>query len=134
MKQLDTLKVYEIFDENLEQLLDDIAQDNYMYKFDDDDIDEDALDFVRTLSIDVNSKYIGLVGKYKIMVIDIRGGHNQIPFEFEILQYPKLRLQKILDVHLESTGDILKPVKCFLACKQYQHKKIKILQIYEKPD
>jgi len=90
-----------------------------MYKYDDDDIDEDALEFVRTLSIDVNSKYIGLVGKHKIMVIDIRGGHNQIPFEFEILHYPKLRLEKILDVHLESTGDILNPVKCFLACKQY---------------
>ena len=41
-------------------------------------------------------------------------------------------MEKIIDVHLESTEDAKNPVKCFLACKTYQDKKIKIIQIYDK--
>lgn len=35
-------------------------------------------------------------------------------------------------MHLESTGDAKNPVKCFLACKTYQDKRIKIIQIFDK--
>ena len=34
---------------------------------------------------------------------------------------------------MESTGDAKNPVKCFLVCKVFLHKKIKVIQVYDSP-
>lgn len=90
MKQLDTLMIYEIKDNDIEKLMEDIKNKNYMYKYDDDDLEIDTLAFVKFMKVDINSKYIGLIGKQKIMIIDILNQKNmkKKPYEFDIQKYP----------------------------------------------
>lgn len=51
--------------------MDDIEHQRYHYKYDDQDDEIDSLSFVRYLKVDIHSKHVCLVGKHKIMVIDI---------------------------------------------------------------
>ena len=82
--------------------MDDIDNHNYIYKYDDKNIEIDSLSFVKYMKCDVHSKYIGLVGKGKIMIIDILNQNNTKPYEFDIHKYPQSRLETIFDVHIES--------------------------------
>ena len=63
--------IYEIKDNNIRQLMDDIRKQNHIYKFDDNDEEIDSLSFVKYMKIDINSKYLCLVGKSKVMIINI---------------------------------------------------------------
>jgi hypothetical protein len=49
----------------------DIENNNHIYKFDDNNVDIDSLSFVRYMKCDIHSKYIILVGKTKVMIINI---------------------------------------------------------------
>ena len=64
--------------------MDDIRKKNYIYKFDDNDEEIDSLNFVKYMKIDINSEYICLVGKSKIMIIDIVKQKDKAPYEFDI--------------------------------------------------
>ena len=62
----------------------DIKNKNHIYKFDDNDDEIDSLSFVKYMKIDINSKYICLVGKSKVMIIDIVKQKDKAPYEFDI--------------------------------------------------
>ena len=64
--------------------MDDIRKQNHIYKFDDNDEEIDSLSFVKYMKIDINSKYLCLVGKSKIMIIDIEKQKEKAPYEFDI--------------------------------------------------
>ena len=79
----------------------DIKNQNYSYRYDDHDTEVDTLSFVKYIRCDINSKYLGLIGKQKIMIIDIVKPKDK-PYEFDIQKYPGPRLEAIYDVHIES--------------------------------
>jgi len=64
--------------------MNDISENKYFYKFDDEDEEIDSLAFVKYMKCDINSKYICLVGKHKIMVIDIAKQMKKAPYQFDI--------------------------------------------------
>ena len=99
---MDSLLIYEIKDNNIRLLMDDIRHGRHIYKYDDKNVEIDSLSFVKYMKCDVHSKYIGLVGKGKIMIIDILNQNNTKPYEFDIHKYPQSRLETIFDVHIES--------------------------------
>lgn len=84
MKQLDTLQIYEIKNNDMQQLMEDIKNKNYHYKYDDHNEEIDSLSFVKYLKVDINSKHVCLVGRHKIMVIDIINQGKKEPYEFDI--------------------------------------------------
>lgn len=51
--------------------MDDIKNHKYIYRYDDDNEEIDSLSFVKYLVVDINSKYLCLVGKSKVMIINI---------------------------------------------------------------
>ena len=63
--------------------MEDIRNQNYLYKYDDNNDEIDTLSFVKYMKVDVNSKYLCLVGKHKVMIIDILKQKDMVPYEFD---------------------------------------------------